>query len=352
MKKFILALSVALLISTGGHANMASPILYGTTSGAPFLSKYVDIQHEKINIKIHEGFHGASYNITYNISANKAGAHIPFLFHAADYKESFSVKVDGEAITLKELPEYYNELKDSSLNGFDYFFNPGGELIEINQEIQNTIDVSLRDLLYFEANIDSGNHLIEISYEALPWIDRSGWINSYSFRYSLSPAKYWKSFNKLTVTIDATDLKENITTNLDSTTLNGNTHTISFNTIPQDIMMINFSPKTSGFANFLISLSPLGIALIGGFILFLLNLFWIKKHPLNKWSTPMILGLVLVPILFTLIWMFSYTIIDSAIGEYASGFHGYSTFFVIFTLPISIIVYWIILVIVKNSKRS
>lgn len=349
--KNILLVWFSLLVTSISLANMASPIEPGSTGFSPFISKYVSIFHENIDIKIDKDFEQASYHVTYHINASKNGVQIPFLFHASEYKNAFKVKIDHKIIPLQKLPEYFNELDDTNISGFDYFFNENTSLIEVKESMKNEFNVYREDLLYFKTNIDSGKHVIEVTYHASPWINKDKWVNRYSFRYSLAPAKYWKSFNKLTVNIHAKDFPFPLTTNLDSATIKNNITTYTFHNIPKDYITINFNPKTTGIAHFLIKLTPFGIALIIGIILFIMNILWIRKKASKKWSTPMITGLVFVPIIFTFVWIIAYPLIDNIIGKHASDFHGYATIMILLTLPVSYIIYWMLLVIVKNTRK-
>jgi hypothetical protein len=73
-------------------------------------------------------------------------------------------------------------------------------------------------------------------------------------------------------------------------------------------------------------------------------LTWIyrKKHPAQKFSPLVIVGSLLVPILFLIFWIYSYYMIDNAIGIHAGGNHGYS-FIVFFLYPVIFPVYWLII---------
>jgi len=335
--------------------NMASPVTEGTLGTRPFINKHVAVVHENLFIKLDKNFNYADFQIEYIIEANEDGLNIPLLFYASEYKNGFKVEIDGNPIAVKKIPDSWGISKADKFNDFDYVFN--SEKNHLNEfewedlEENMSFGISSKDFLYFETDISKGKHIIKVNYTAVRWMYKDDWLKSYSFRYALAPAKYWKSFGTLDITIDSSNFNEIITTNLGSPTkTEAHVLTWTFNKLPTDVLRINFKPTVSSFTQTLINLEPFGLALIIGIILTLIHLFLVyyfrKQNPLKKYSSIVILGSLVVPILFILSWIFLFGIIDDNIGEHASKRHGYAqvgivvlTFFII---PVYFLVMWII----------
>jgi len=319
-------------------ANMAEPVDRGTLSSEPFIGKFVDVLHENIFVKIDDKFGYAEYVIEYHINSSKDGQQIPMLFYASEYLSGFEVFLDGEKIELQKIPANFAPSENAEFNDFSYFFDDnrsyGVSSVFLEYDEDRGFNISLDNMLYFETDITEGEHVIRVKYKATPWRDSHNWVNQYSFRYALSPIEYWKSFGTLDLTIDATGFDKNITLNVgepNSGSLDGIAKW-QFTELPADIFIINYTPQISGTAQFLISISPFGIALIIGLLLMVVHLkFTItyrKKNKTAKFSWVVIVGSLLVPLIFVAIWVLSFTFIDNLIGPQASGNHGYLTFFV------------------------
>ncbi|WP_375582542.1 hypothetical protein [Cyclobacterium xiamenense] len=340
-----------ILLRTQVYANMANPVIEGTLGGRPFVSEYVDVIHEDLFIKIDENFEYASFNVKYNIHSSKDGFQIPFLFYASEYLDSFSVKIDGKEVGIHDIPLDFKIPENTKFQSFSYLFegpshnNYGSVIFE--DSANRGFYVSLYDMIYFETDILKGNHIIEVSYRATRWTDRQNWVNDYSFRYALSPAKYWKSFGTLKIKVDASDFGKELKSNLGATK-NGDLKSIAiweFNIMPTEILQISFTPKISKTAQMLINLTPNGLAYITGVFLAILDLLlviWYRaKNQLNRFSLVVILGSILIPLIFLITWMNYYNVIDAYIGEHAAGTHAYS-FFVLFLYPALMPIYWLI----------
>ncbi len=339
-------------MSTFAKANMASPIQEGTMGAMPFISQFVDVEHEELQIKIDKNFEFATFKVTYYINASKTGLQIPFLFYASEIVGEFDVKIDGKKIEL--LPYTFdNSLPDSiKFKDFSFFFDPEKKHMKtgyllLGDQSDGGFYVRLEDMLHFKTDIEEGKHQIEVNYTAKQWRDKSDWVTKFSFRYVLSPAKYWKSFGTLKVIIDASDFKNEIKTNI------GNPKTgdlqkrgiWEFTSLPTDILEINFHPELSKTAKFLIDLDPFGLAILVSLLLIIFHYLWVKGYRKNnpdiKYSSAVIIGSLLIPLLFCILWVYFYTFIDMVIGEYASERHGYTILFLIF-YPLIVPVYWLI----------
>ncbi|EDP97539.1 hypothetical protein U8527_04280 [Kordia algicida OT-1] len=327
------------------NANMASPVQEGTLGTRPFLSQYVHILHENLRITIDKNFQYADFDIEYIINAEKDGNQIPLLFYASDYYENFEVYIDGKKITLQKQEDFWDLYGDDKekLTNFHYLYNADrkevGE-IENNFQYGRSDRISLNDFLYFETDISTGKHSIKVSYRASNWRFKHNRLNEDSFRYALAPAKYWKSFGTLDVTIDATKVQDNIAINL-GTPKSGEINGIAnyhFDKMPLEIIQITRMPKLSSYTKFLLNLESFWLAII---LMSLIVIFHVwrmylyrKKYPKKKFSSPAFIGAVLIPFLFIFMLILTTLWIDAAIGEpYASGRESYGAFFQFLYLP-------------------
>ncbi len=337
-----------LFIYSFSFANMANPIFEGTLGSRPFVNQFVDIVHEDLSITIDENFETARFNVKYHFNSSKEGTKIPFLFYASEYVDSFRIKLDGKEVLIKDISYDFKVPENTKFNDFSYFFESPTfndySSVVIKDTNNSGFYITLKDMIYFETDIPKGNHTIEVNYIATKWIDTWDWVNEYSFRYALSPAKYWKSFGTIDIQIDAKKCKEKLYSNLGSPN-KGDINKIAIwnlDTIPAEILQIHYNPEISLTAKTLIKVTPLGLALILGVLLIFLHLWFIKWHrkrqPTKRFSFILIIGILFIPFLFLVTWMFSYNFIDYFIGEHAGHTHGY-TFFLLVLYPFILIVY-------------
>ena len=337
MRRTILGL-LLLSHSMFSYANMASPIIDGTNASTAYSSKDIDILSENIDINIAEGFNQADYDVTYEIYSAKEGDRIPLVFEVFDNidndaDKSFIVEVDGQAVPVlinydyeshsKSLPAYYDPETDTAVP-----FN--------------------NDAKYFEIHLSEGNHVINVKYSAYPTINRSDWTNQYIYSYSLKPAKTWKSFGDLTVTLKIADESKYLKTNLGEP-LSGMIKADSkwfFDHLPQDVLEISYQPQPMPLAQWLINLDSLILLL---FLICLLGgahyglMYWSRKKSLKKAWMVTWLGILIVPFIVLMIVFYKICLIDWLLGEHASRYHGYTIFIIIFGYPLTLLVYLIIM---------
>ncbi|MDJ1497835.1 hypothetical protein QNI19_33150 [Cytophagaceae bacterium DM2B3-1] len=329
---------------------MASPIQQGTLSVSPFSSRDVRILKEKINLTIGPNFQTAEYHIEYIIEVKSDGKQIPLLFHAQDYANNFTVRIDGITTTLLPIPEKYKTLSQTPFEKFSSSFSNPYEYENTDRTIiywekKSGSIYTLKDLHYFEATLTKGIHTISVDYIATPWIDGSNWVNNYSFRYSLSPAKYWKSFGSLEITLDARSIHLPLTTNLGQPS-KGSLKTIAiwnFASLPAEYWFITYTPTPSKFAQLLIAIEPGALTLILTLIVFFLHIlairFYRKHHPEKRFSWVMITGSLFIPFFILIMYEYFCDLIDYVIGEHAAKNHGYR-FVTLFLYPLILLVYW------------
>lgn len=336
---------------------MASPVSHGTLSSSPFIGKYVDITYEKIHILPDKDFRTAKFTIEYHIDALKNGLQIPLLFYAADYESGFNVWLDGKEVSLNKVPDYLNETKGITYHDFIQFYErepwkdyEGNKETSLSNGFYDYV-IYFDELKFFYADITKGKHVIKVEYNALRYGNGYGWVNEYSFRYALSPAKYWRSYGGLEVVYENLHNQNDITTNLGNP-VSGNldTKTIwKFTSLPSDFIEIAFIPEIPITARIFITITPGILGLCLALLLIAMHILIIKKYRRQyrdkKYSWVVIVGSILVPFFIILGYILIYPFIDSLIGKHASRHHGY-LFLAFLFYPIIMPFYWLIAYIV------
>ncbi|QHI36842.1 hypothetical protein IMCC3317_22120 [Kordia antarctica] len=354
IRLFLLCVLSSLLL----NANMASPVQEGTFGTRPFISQFVNILHENLRITIDEKFEYADFEVAYTINAEKSGTQIPLLFYASEYYENFEVTIDGKKVDLKRQEDFWDlyGIDKEKLINFEYLYTRNrAEVGEIENQFKHgrSEHISLNDFLYFETDISEGEHIIKVTYKATNWRFKHNRINEDSFRYALSPAKYWKSFGTLNITIDASNVKDEIAINIGTPKIgeiNG-VSTYHFNKLPVEIIEITRVPKLSGFTKFLLNIESFWLAIILMSFIVLYHVWKMyrfrKKHPKKKFSGPAFIGAIAIPIVFIFMLMLTTFWIDTSIGEpYASGRESYGAFFQFLYFPKYLLYYVIFSILV------
>lgn len=352
MKRLLIL--VLIFIKFSALANMASPVRRGTLGSDPFISQYVVIEHEDLYISIDSAFETVQIKVQYHINASKAGKQIPFLFYASEFLGDFSVQIDSQSVPVLSIPKEFTQAKGTKFKDFAYFFKSDsgryGDLVLLKEKEKGAVgmNIGLKNMLYFETAIDSGQHIIEVNYKASQWKDHSDWVMGQSFRYALSPALYWKSFGILDIHLDARACKKNFKTNLGMPT-DGNPKTKAnwhFDKMPVYVIELEHIPDVSTFAGFLIQLGPLWIGGIAGFLLMIYHIFFIlKKRREGDLKTAKLIqniGNFLVPLGCIAACFYAYDLIYWVIGADASNQYGYH-FFMWILYPILIPFYWFLI---------
>ena len=361
MKSFFIL--VFLFVENLCFANMASPVTEGTFSSAAFSSRDINILKEKIHVTIDKDFKTALYKIEYFINTDSEGNQIPLLFFAMDYKGDFKVLMDDSEVIVSAVPPQYLTTANSPFQKFSNIFSPPSqyeqsETVTIYWNENSGFVYQLNNLKYFEANLSRGEHTIRVEYEASAWTDVSDWIKEYSFRYSLSPAKFWKSFGSLEVVVDAFQFHQSISTNFNQPT-SGKLDSVAswnFEKLPANYFQINYVPAVSSLAKTLILIGLDNLAYIFIILLALLHLFLIYKFRKNnlhkKFSWTLIIGSLIIPFLSLLFYMNSFGIIDNLIGAEAGRYHGYVFLNIIFYPVIAVVYFMVMWIVEKTIKRT
>lgn len=359
MVRIILFISI-LLLSFFSFANMGYPIHKGTLMARPFISEHIDIVKEKILIIPDSNFETAQFIIEYHIDAEKSGNQIPLLFYASDFKEGFRIWLDDNEIELSQVPEAYQEIEGMPFTDFEYLFETNEwsekKYVLINDSPSSVFYVDIDDLKFFETDFSEGNHTLRVEYVANKWEDHSDWVKEYTFRYVLSPAKYWKSFGDLEIVLDASNLDKTFTTNIGmvENDVLESMYVWTFSSLPTDVLTISYKPKTNLIAATLIKISPAGLAFIFTIVLIIIHLvtmrIYRKNNPNKRFSWVMIIGSLFIPFLALLSYVFAFDFIDFIIGSHAGKYHGY-TFLFMFFYPILLPIYWVIMWLIDKDLK-
>lgn len=170
-------------LAVTARANMASPIQEGSFTSTPFISRHVDILQESLLIIPDDRFQTARFVIEYHIRANRPGSQIPLLFYASEFREQFKIWLDGREISLKQVPESYQQLEGTPFTDFGHFFEKEDwsetPRVLLEESPSSGFYVAIDDLKFFETDLDEGMHVIRVEYVADQWVDHSGWVKEY-----------------------------------------------------------------------------------------------------------------------------------------------------------------------------
>jgi len=345
------------LIAHVCSANMGSPIKRGTLSCSAFSSRDIDILKEKINLTIAPDFRSAKYTIQYFIKADSSGTQIPLLFFALDYKDDFKVWIDTREVKVKDLPSDYgnSETTGEGEIAILWFDADAGYGYDHSLNTHNWIDMK-----YFETDIAKGEHIIQVEYTAYPWRNTenslqnfSNWTHDYSFRYSLSPARYWRSFGSLEIIIDAGG-SEFTTTLGQPAAENGLQKSWRFSEIPSDFFAVSHKPEMNLLAQLLTFISPVGLTSIFFLLIGGLHYARVKRHRVQfpgQKTFIVIAGSILNPFLILLFFSLSFYFIDLIIGPDAAGNHGYP-YLAILLYPVVFPVYWLVMWLLDRRLKK
>ena len=217
----------------------------------------------------------------------------------------------------------------------------------VKYDLENEIPVNQNDLIYFSADLEQGENIIEVKYDAQITYNNFGFIRNYELEYSLAPSKFWKSFGPIEVNVMLDDQLEFKKSNLGGEREENNTLKWTITPKNREDLKITISEKTSLISKVLLFLDPFGISLIGLIAMFLINLKLMRKFD-KKYI--MVVGIILVPILYYAIYFLSYNLIDFSLGkEYTK--HGY-VFLYVFTYPFLLVIYGVLMWMIYKRRKA
>jgi hypothetical protein len=352
-----LALLLCLLLATILRANMASPVKSGSATGLPYISTYVRVLHETLKITPAADFKTCKFQVIYDIFADTSGISIPMLFVAEGYDGGMKVWVDGMSVPVSSLVDGVQIQQVSPLSQFIMDEPSGNEAVVDWGERKERY--AFRDLVYFIFDLSKGGHQVRVEYSAVPWEDRSDWVRVDKFQYALSPARNWQSFGKLDVILDARAITtDSLATNLGKPH-SGDLRTEAawqFDQLPESpTLEVIRVPAISGTAKALISFGMDGFLWTSGILFALLHLYfiflWRKGHHQHWFSWVWLLGTFAVPFLAMVVFLFSESWINGAIGDVASRRPNYN-FLIMILYPLALLVYGFITRVIDHFIRE
>ncbi|MCO5232754.1 MAG: hypothetical protein LC105_06980 [Chitinophagales bacterium] len=292
ISKLSAVLVFIILLPISAKANMASPQFELLSGVSTISSSQIDILHEDLKITLDSFFNNVFFNVHYRIKASKTGKQIPLLFIAESYKSNFTVEVDGKPVEVLRIPETFYESERWMDYNLPKIEVKPDEIYVDWPEFQKVYEK--KDVQYFEVDLTQGEHSIVIRYEASAISEE--FYGEYdivttetSIKYLLSPAKLWKSFGGLNLTIDGTDFfKENTAASIYSDfgilSAKEPVKHWKFDSIPQEYFYISYQPKSRSynFKYFMAYYKPAIIIYGTGFILLLIIAYVIYRYKRNK----------------------------------------------------------------------
>ncbi|HRP33615.1 MAG TPA: hypothetical protein PKV73_17085 [Agriterribacter sp.] len=277
-----------ILLQISAKANMASPQLDLLSGVSTISSRQIDILHEDLKITLDSFFDKAFFNVHYRIRADKAGIQIPLLFVAELYKSDFTVEVDGKPVSVLRIPETFYQsgrLKDFSPPNIDV----ESDRVYVDWPVFQKV-YEKKDVQYFEVDLTQGEHSIVVRYEAGAlskefYGDYDIVTTETSIKYLLSPAKLWKSFGGLNLTIDGADFfnsnpDASIYSDFGNLSAKEPVKRWEFDSIPQDYFYVSYRPKSWSYSfQYFIGYYKPAIIIYGtGMILLLVIIYGIYRY--------------------------------------------------------------------------
>ncbi len=346
MKRLLFIITLIFVILLSVSANMASPYIRMSNTSEAYSSKDIDILSEQLTIKIIDEY-SALFTAVYNVKSDRQGQQIPLVFDArtgiSEDIKYFKVWVDGIHIPVSAVPSTYEDPK--ALQWQDSLDN---HLRYSQESIPNLIGMK-----YFEAYLSAGEHTIRVEYTLIANEYLGNPVKEYRFHYNLEPARYWRSFSDLSITIDASALKCPVSIDLGGDEEFTGAKQWHFAQLPQDEFSLWYTPDVGWFASFMATTTP-GNAFIIFVLLAAIHVYLILRYrtanPHKRISPVVVIGSILVPFIFCLLYMFLFSLTDWVIGEHASGQHGY-TYLVFFIYPVLLIIYWLVMWLIDRAKK-
>lgn len=332
---------------------MAAPWIDGTSSTDIYISKNIDILKEYLTVTLSD-YYQAEFDVRYIIKSENMQMQVPFVFdtYAGNYKYgrgrdnhvNFKVCLDDREIEVQDIP---------------YIYRSDTIREQWTARLRNNFDLNLDDLSsfkYFELDLTEGEHVIRVRYIADATVDLWDNVRKYTFVYNLKPAKLWKSFGGLELTIDASSVVDGeISVDLAEGKFADGIYKCYFDNLPQDEFMITCRPEISGVANFFINIGAGGLAIFITLCLVALHIWMMwryrKGNPKKRFSWVAIAGGLLIPFIFCFLLVYLNYFIDWVIGDHASARHGY-IFLYFFIYPVFLVIYLIpVFIIDRFFKR-
>ncbi len=358
MKK-LLSLALLIICSINVWANVAAPSQGGQTLTEPSGIKNIDIVKEDLNIDFTQL---ADENIPWsdrivNVEAiyqidNPADiAKLELVFVIVSDSKNFQFFLDDKEVVSEPIDN--KEFADRQT-----WKKPDKTPYQDHELMYAPSNSNLKSAK-FTLNLTKGKHTLKAKYKAEPTVYKNiGIMKGWQFAYSLAPAKDWKSFGGLNLSIKLPQdwkLFSNLKLEQNGETLTGN-----FKEIPADFLAITTqAPIPNSYKTWSNNLSNLFLACLFGFpILLILFALWQGYKWKNSWVYGGVAGIVwalLVGIFGFLYESYPKSLIPE--GQYASyGYDGlFNIFFYALLIPIVFVVgigLWVVSVLLAGKWRA
>lgn len=320
--------------------NMAKPWVDGSQHSVLFGSTNAVVKREIIDIRLIkepvDQFYYAEYKIKYFIHSNQKQT-LPLVFLALGISDEKEIKINNRSASIQKL--------DFEKNDYSFIEKKNNRMF-LKYSEDSEISINPEELIYFSADLEKGENVIEVTYDAFLQYNTFGFIRNYELEYSLYPSKFWKSFGPIEVNLRIDDNAEITKSNLGDFDIKNNLAKWIIKSGNHENIKIRISEKTSILSKVLMFINPLGIAFLGLVGLFFINLKLLKKNPKTY---IFVLGIILVPILFYVIYFLSYDLINLSLGKEHTK-HGY-IFLIVFTYPFLLLIYWLAMWLIRKKIK-
>lgn len=331
---------IFLLLPAIGLPNMAKPWIDGAIHSPLFSNNKCIVQHERIVIGLDTARPAvANYKITYNI-ISETDQSILLVFLGIDLSQKKKIYVNDKLTA---------DIPLENVADFPFLTYLDEEYVEIKYTKQQRKRVRKEELIHFKADLKKGENTIFIEYEGVMKHNRFGFVQTYKLEYSLYPSKFWEYFGEIEVELDLGDQFKIVGSNYKYRTRDKHLVQWKIPAIDEDVFEAKIRLKTPLLATILLTLQPEGIA----FIVFLFLAFIHYKTLVKKYLSEntnfeyaLSLGNFIIPVLFYVVYMYSYKLIDWSLDNTHAN-HGYY-FLIIITLPLFWLVYSIIMWIIDR----
>ncbi len=314
---------------------MAQPWVEGSKHSTLYGAKNCQVINENIFIKLtksEDDIYFANYKIKYTIYSEVNQTN-PLLFIGIGLSNKKTVRVNNN---------------ESKINGYGK-----SDALNIYYSKNDSLSVNKDDLIYFEAKLNKGKNTVYVEYDADLEYNTRGFIRTYRLEYSLYPSKFWKSFGIINIEMLLGDNLEVASSNIGQPEIKNDTAHWVIKNIKKDTIELEITKKTTILSDLLLILQPFGISILFLVVMFVYHRkLLIEKHKQKnlKYKSILSLGVLIIPILYYVIYFISYSLIDFTLGQ-ANSKHGY-VFLFVFTLPILMLVYGILMWIIDRKLKS
>ena len=321
--------------------NMAKPWVEGSQHSVLFGSSNAMVKREIIDIRLIkepvDQFYYAEYKIKYFIHSDEKQT-LPLVFLALGISDGKEIKINNRPALIQNL----------DFEKHDYsFIEKKKDAMFLKYSEDSEVRVNPEELIYFSANLEKGENIIKVNYDAFLQYNTSGFIRNYKLEYSLYPSKFWKSFGRIEVNLKIDDDAEITESNLGDFDIKDNLAKWIIKSGNHENIKIVISEKTSILSKILMFSNPLGISFLGLIGLFFINLKLLRRNPKTY---IFVLGIILVPILFYVIYYLSYDLINLSLGKKHTK-HG-SIVFIVLTYPFLLLIYWLAMWLIRKEIKT